>query len=223
MKMYLTLFRKEIKNMYRELLLVLILQIGYLIYGFLRFSGQGLRASPVERFIIELFNTSFFLFPALLVYSLYIEERTGTLYQAHSLPVRRLLLRIKFFIVLSAFGIAVLVVSVISLIASSILSRSASPDVVASGLIDLLRFPFISLCLVCTAWGFMQLQMRNRLVTGLAVGIAGFGLYFMLIDTFMAYHNLFQFGILNHAIYTLIMGAVFACIGFFVYERYSEI
>lgn len=223
MNNYLTLVRKEIKNMYRELLIVLVLQVGYLFYGFMRFSGQGLRASPVERFIIELFNISFYLFPVLLVYSLYLEERTGTLYQAHSLPVRRVLLRIKFFVVLGAFVFASMIVTVTSLIVSSILRHSASPDVVINGLIGMLRFPFISLCLVCAAWGFMQLVRQNRLVVGFAVGVVGFGLYFLLIDAFMAYHTVFRFGILNHAIYTFIMGEVFACIGFYVYEKYSEI
>ena len=226
MKKYSALFRKEIKNMYRELLIVLAFQIGYMAYMLVisNDSGSVFRPSPLENFITDFFTISFFFYPALLVYSLYLEERTGTIYQMHSLPIKRVLLRIKFLVVLCTMVLIICVISIIVFLGYTMNIIHGTPAVSRHVILGLYNTTFISLCLVCTAWGFMQLVRKNRLVVGLATGIVGFGVYIWLRVFIKAYIDWFAFdSLIYHVKYTLVMGAIFSLIGFFVYEKFAEV
>ncbi|MBN1292106.1 MAG: hypothetical protein JXB48_09735 [Candidatus Latescibacteria bacterium] len=229
---YLVLLRKELKNMYRELLLFLGFQIGYLVIVFMlrRFTGYEFpnRPSGFHKFIMDAFNFSPFLLPAILVYSLYIEERTGTIYQACSLPLRRNLLRIKFLVVLGAMIALAVVIITHTVIGFSMGHVHATPEAAVSGILWFFTYPYISLCLVSVSWGCMQLVQKNRLLVGLVAGIVGFGVYLWLSDVFWMYIKRNVLSPLNNgyfyvSVYTLVMGIVFACTGFMLYERYSEV
>ncbi len=227
MKIFLTLFRKEIKNMYRELLLVLVLQIGNMACMFIPIiMNPSFPLSPLDEFISRLFDFSFFFYPALLVYSLYIEERTGTIYQMHSLPIKRKLLRIKFLVVLCAVVLIICVISVINFIRFT-MNIIHNPVVVRHAILLLFYTTFINLCLVCAAWGIMQLVKKNRFVVGLTVGLVGYGLFVWLAGGVRKFvvtiGDPFVFDTIAYNVFTLIMGGIFCLIGLFFYERYSEI
>ncbi|MBN1292104.1 MAG: hypothetical protein JXB48_09725 [Candidatus Latescibacteria bacterium] len=120
MKQTIALFLKEFKNMCPEICAIFVVQIGYFfvmfsIISFFRFSGhpQNMAQSSMERYILGLFDMSFYLYPALLVYSLYIEERTGTVYLAYFLPAgRSMYLQIKFLIAAAFMALSIAVVTV---------------------------------------------------------------------------------------------------------------
>ena len=237
MKMYLTLFRKEIKNMYRELILFFVLQIGFMMYSLSSRTFAGNRLflshSAIERLFVDIFDVSPYFITAALVYSIYLEERTGTLYQALSLPVKRVLLLTKFLVALGAMCMLTLFVIVYTYIGYTYIGfrvgyGKASLEAVMSGILGFLCYPFISLCLVCTAWGFLQLVRQNRLVVGLATGIMGFGFYIWLANAVknfgVAYIDIVEiYSMSYNVVFTLITGGIFCLIGLFFYERYSEI
>ncbi len=228
MKQYLTLFRKEIKNMYRELLLVLMLQIVNMLV-ILNIGSPVFRFSQLETFINKIFDISFFFYPALLVYSLYLEERTGTIYQMHSFPIKRVLLGIKLLVVFCATVLIFCVISVIVFLGFTMnIIHGGNPVLARQVILGLYYTTFISLCLVCTAWGVMQLVRQNRLVVGLATGIVGYGFYIWLTSVVkkfgVSYIDSSGFYTLPYnVVFTFITGGIFCLIGFFFYERYSEI
>ena len=85
------LFRKEFKNMRRELFIIFAVQAAYYFFTFFFWRGNVARVelNTFERFLIYLGNNLFYLYPALLVYSLYMESRNHTLYQALWIPVTK--------------------------------------------------------------------------------------------------------------------------------------
>ena len=232
MSKFLVLLHKELKNMRNELFLVLGLQIGYVVINLIlrRYFGYEFphRPSEFHKFIMDAFEFSPFLFAAILVYSLYMEERTGTIYQACSLPIKRNLLRSKFMVVLG--GMIFLVMFLIGHTLNSFRMGmvQAAPEVAILGIIYYFSNPYITLCLVCLAWGCMQRMQKNRLVAGLVSGVIGFGVYIWLMDVYnrnnyRSVSNVFIYDALLMIAFIVLIGLMFAGIGFFMYERYSEV
>ena len=223
MRHQMTLLWKEIKNMHRELLVILILQVGFLSFSFVFLSELGYYIPPLIRFLMQLSDMSFYLYPALLLYSLYIEDITGTVYQSLSLPSKRMLLRTKFIVILGAFVLITGVIIIYSVIHFRLGVTKAQPIVAFYGIIYLLSFPYLGLCIVCAAWGIMQIIHRNRFVLGIAVGIIGFGLYYWLYGIDRYYYWYETTKMIYHPCITICLGGLYALIGCFFYERYAEV
>ena len=236
MEHFMIMYWKEVKNMSRGLLIILALHIVAVLvstFSIFKFTSP---LSPFEMFIIRLPEISFYLFPALLVHSLYIEERSGTLYQGHSLPVeRRKILRVKFLVVLGAMAVFIPVGMKFSRICrfvfehfltySMAVSGKGSPRVVISGIHAVLSYPFISLCLVCAFWGVMHAVKMNRLVLGLAIVVAGIGMHKLRLKILEDFYQRFSLDmfLFSDIILTLVVGALFSCIGFYLYEKYADV
>lgn len=230
MKLFLNLFRKEFKNMYRELLIILVLQIGNIAYTMILSINKELTPdlSSFDEFIMRFFDFSFFFYPALLVYSLYLEEKTGTLYQMHALPVKRSLLRFKFIVILYTVVLIIFAISVINYLGFCLNIFHGNPEVARHVILRLLYTTFINLCIVCAAWGIMCLARKNRLLVGMNAGVAGFGLHIWLAEIArkpgIPHINYFVIPFRPYSIeFTIIMGGIFCLTGLFFYERYSEI
>ena len=223
MKRFRTLYLKEIKNLYRELLIILVLQVVFILYFLFVIVNHSPVLSEFEKFSIELFNCSVLLYPVLLLYSLYIENRTDTVYQALSLPVRRMMLPAKFAVVLSAFFVSVIVLITVLITGDKAGFIKGSPDVSTAAVYNLAFPTFITICLACAAWGTMQIVRQNRLVVGLAVVLCGFAVYMVLMEMDGNFQRSHIVTMVFHLCLTLGLGFVYACIGCIVYEKFAEI
>ncbi len=95
---------------------------------------------------------------------------------------------------------------------------------------QLLSKPFIALTIVVLAWGVIQLVRRNRLLVALVTGIVVYGIYVGGLETvwrYLYYHYYHSTKFTGSFTYMLIwslgLGAIFTCVGLFLYERYAEV
>ena len=232
MRAMLKIIRKELKNMSGEIVFILLFQIAYfIIIRFMFEPGHIARqVSWFENLMLRTSSLMLFPYPALLLYSLYLENRTGTVYQAHLLPVKKHLLPLaKYLSVLAAMVVTTVGITVYALVYNYIVPRT-DILVIFGGLLEFFCDPFISLCLVCAAWGIIQLIIRKRFVLGLMVVVAGFGIYKWLM---MIAYNFFRYSVTSASSYfatlvyyfliTLGIGGVFSFIGFYFYEKFGEV
>ena len=219
MEQFMTLYFKELRNMKHVLLIMLGVIIGYLLY-----------ANFFKKYIYSMFLLQHFLylFPILFVYSIYRGEKNQTIYQSELYKNQKhKFLLIKYLIFIDALIMMTVIMFInILLIKYDILPKLRPKGVVAtavgdlglaiSALIGYFSGPFILLSFICTAWGVMQFIKRNqfiRLILGLLIVIAGFISYKSIIGLDIV-PNIYKYFFL-----TLVIGAVYAFIGIFIYER----
>ena len=204
----------EFKHMSRGLIIILLFTIGYTVFMGLFFKGKGHIPFPssFELILLRLGNMTLYLYPAFLVFSLYLDKRREEYFKTFSHPS---ILRTKFLVVLSAIILTTALMTVYAFTLNHFRPR-ADNRVIIMGLISYFCKPFIILCLVTTAWGIMQFVKRNQLIQfilGIVIVIAGFIFYKWIIELG------FVSNIYRHFFFTLVIGVVYAFIGIFLYER----
>ena len=223
------LFRKEFRDMRRELFIIFAVQVAYYFFTFFFWRDHGPRVelNTFELFLIHLGNNLFYLYPALLVYSLYMESRNHTLYQALWIPVgRSSILRTKFDVVLTGMIFASTLLVTYVMIYFFLGARRIDIRVVIGGFIQTFSGPFIALCLVCAVWGVIQIVISNRHIFAVCAGVAGYVFYLsvmIFIDRLVMYKASYFKWPLSSAVTILAVGLVFYVIGMVFYEEYGEV
>lgn len=230
-----TLYFKELRNMKRELLIMLGIIVGYLLYGnFLIKYIDYIDPTTFHSCMIFLQQHFLYLFPILFVYSIYRGEKNHTIYQSELYQNQKhKLLLIKFFIFVDAL-ILMTVINFINilLIKYDILPKTRPKGVAAtavgdlgfviSNLIGYFCGPFISLSLICTAWGVMQIVKRFRLYLGLAVMGAGLLSYNILIWKGHSFGKTFIEDV-SYLLFTIFLGSIFCAVGVYLFKRFGEV
>ena len=98
-----------------------------------------------------------------------------------------------------------------------------SSRIFISGLLGAFSSPFIILSLVCTVWGIMQVVKRFRLYFGLAVVIAGLGLYFWLDGKVGNYGKTFIEIVSYELLFTLCLGGIFCAVGVYCHKKFGDV
>ena len=235
MEQFVTLYFNEIRNMKRELLIILATISVYLLFRnflIIFIDIDFINPSPLEHFFLVLFDYWLYLFPILFVYSLYRGEKKQSLYQEDShLINKHNRLLIKFLIFVDTLILVALILTVnYLLLIYNILPRQkiaggaiADPRVFISGLLGAFKYPFITLSLICTAWGVMQIVKRFRLYLGLAVVITGLLLYFILVGIVVSYAKTFIENVSYVLLFTLCLGSIFCAVGVYLYNKFGEV
>ncbi|MFC1541293.1 hypothetical protein ACFL50_02450 [Candidatus Latescibacterota bacterium] len=191
---FITLYFKELKNMKRELLIILGVIIGVLLYvDFLQKYIPIIDEYPFEwsyfdHFMLFILGHLYYIFPLLFLYSI-SRRKSQTLNQSELYRNRKhSLVFIRFLV----FVNAMILLAVITFINQLLLENGIIPrpipirgaqhyTVVLSSLIYGFNEPFIWLSLICTAWGVMQIVRRFRILVGLAIAGVNFLIYRFLI------------------------------------------
>ena len=225
MKLFMSLCRKEIKNIYRGLLIILAIIVVYTCYFSFFFElSDVVSPSQIELLFLNLGNRLLYLFPILFVYSLYKGGKNKITSMEYSLRVKKhLLLLIRFLILVSAMILMTLMMTAFVFIMNHYQPR-ADNRVIIGGLLQYFCFPFISLSLVCAAWGSMQVIKRYRPVLGLAVMVTGFGLSQWLMSNTYHWSRVSEFSgqVFFQLCFTFCMSAIFCGIGIYFYRKYGS-
>ncbi len=231
MEQFVTLYFKELRNMKRLLLIMLGIIVGYLLYAnfFIKYIDY-MYPSHLDRFVMYLLNHILYLFPILFVYSLYRGENQ-TIYQSELYQNQKhKILLIKFFIFVDALILMTIIIFInYLLITYDILPRPKTVGAAAVGdlgfvisnLIGYFCGPFISLSLVCTAWGVMQIVKRFRLYLGLAVMGAGLLSYNILILKGHSFGKTFVEDV-SYILFTIFLGSIFCAVGIYLVKKFGK-
>ena len=156
------LYRNELKNLSKGLIIIFLIMIGHIVLMSF-FIKSHPRPLTFQMFLIRLSEMLQYLFSAFLVFSMYREKRRDILDDVLSHPKERhLILRNKFLVLLSATILWIALLGVYAFTYNYFRPR-ADNIVIVSGLIRYFSLSFISLCLVTAAWGITQLFKRFRL------------------------------------------------------------
>ena len=229
----LTMFGKGIKAMWKGILVIYAIQVGYYILMFF-FRGNIPRVYPnlFQRFLINLGSYLFYLYSLFLLFSLYKEKQERPALSTDRFSAfKGLNLLYKFLIVFFAMllNIAFLMFYTYTVHLSE--EFRVDPRLVAHGFVHLFSEPFIALCLVCTVWGVIQAVDKYRHLVAVGTGVAGFVLYssvkinlyskfrYVYPDKYLLFMQ--EWGLEILAI-TLMIGTLYFVVGLIFYNRFAD-
>ena len=233
MKSTAVLLWKEIRSMWGILFVIVAYQIiaslSLIWLDSSRFIDiqQGDLEWYIGLLFVMILNSSFFLFPVYLLYSLFMERRDNTVYLLYSLPIRRIYLpAAKCIVVLTAmiFVTSILVLFMLYFIRIDLIQNNVIS--ILYGLVKGFGSPVVALFIACMAWSVSRAVSRYRFAAGMAAGIGGFVLFRITIQIISrcAFENpLYIQTILCLYAITFLFSFLFLAAAFFLYWKYADI
>ncbi len=237
---YSMLFSTEFRKMKKGLLTLMTFHCVYILVLYLTIDMIPKRNNGNPLWLLYALSIwfSYYLYPALLLYSLYSdsqrEVKIDSVLYARWVPVL-----IKFLITISAillmFAIPFLYyfMFIYQPDPVTVLTRYfRKPNSIISSYIRHFGGPFIVSCLACTIWGAIQAIEKYRHLWAIGIGISGLGLYRTIMAHKRVYHwellpsSILQYldnWNLDHLAVTLLIGAVYLILGLKLYNRYADV
>jgi len=237
------IYRKEIKGNFSLFVIpVALMAVAILTNYFYLDIMHSTKQNPQMLFMVRRMasRASYMLMPLLFLYSLLLEEKRGTIYQLHLLPVRRR--TILWYKILSAMTF-VFIWALLTSINESMHIKTRDLVEPYVTLWSITRYPglwirsFFSslssnigyLSLIVLAWGAAYTVSRYRQIAGVAAFLLGgvcvirfSGYVFKNLSPFFTSHNILSARDMPLASSVIVcLGLLYA--GLLLYEKYSEI
>ncbi len=238
MKMTFPLFIKSLRSMKAELTAILLFQFVLLLVRFNDIITLDMRAVFGLQMKDDLFTMTFFLYPALLLYNLYMDREIGTVIQWHSTPLKRWRdMTSRLFAVFTALAASTLMTFIIYMLKNIFAPdtiKVSLPIYISAKLLYWTCDPLFLSCMVCFGWGLVQIPRSNRLLLGLTTVSILFGFYKwsawfhsgLSLSSFnlgRKFYSISSKMMWTHLSVTMVIGGLCAAIGMLLYEKYGEV
>ncbi|MFC1538040.1 hypothetical protein ACFL6H_01325 [Candidatus Latescibacterota bacterium] len=228
MEDFVTLYFKELRNMKRELLIILVSIAGIFLYvNFFQKHIDFINPSRFDGFELYIVNHILYLFPLLFIYTIYNGEYQiiyqSAMYQKHKIVLSRFFVLVDAMILTTFLMFIFVLLIMYSVLPKPITIGAATAHdlrVVIPELIRLFSEPFICLSLICTAWGTMHIVKRLRFIIGAMVIAAGMLLYTNLMREVNRFGDTFFGSVSFDLISTIIIGSIFCAVGIYLIKRF---